>query len=333
MSDAVPFAEIWRGDFLESIHRGHAVICDDTGQIVTAWGNPDLVILPRSSAKMIQALPLISSGAAASVGLTTEHLALACASHQGAPIHTDRVTAWLTDIGLTDEDLICGPQMPRAVEDRDILIRAGQTPRRVHNNCSGKHAGFLTLARHIGAGSDYGDPVKPVQKAVKTAFEEVTGAATPGFGIDGCSAPNFATTLHAFARALAWFASAADRPGANAKAAVSLVDAMCSHPELVAGEDRACTDLMRAMGGRVALKTGAEGVFAAILPDQKLGIAVKAADGATRAAETAICALLVRCGALEAEHPATRHYMTPDITNWDGLVTGFMRPDPALFSA
>ena len=112
MNQPAPFAEVWRGPILESVHVGHAVICDDTGQIVEAWGNPEQVILPRSSAKMIQALPLINSGAAEEKGLGTEHLALACASHNGAAIHTDRVNAWLADLGLTDDDFRCGPQVP-----------------------------------------------------------------------------------------------------------------------------------------------------------------------------------------------------------------------------
>lgn len=321
MTQPVPMAEIWRGPFLESHHSGHAVVCDDSGQIVEAWGDPDLVVLPRSSSKMVQALPLITSGAADSYGLSTRHLAVACASHQGAPIHTELVGGWLGSLGLADDDFRCGTQEPRDKDDRDRIIRSGAPVCRIHNNCSGKHAGFLTLAQHLKAGPEYVDPSHPVQTACRDAFEEATGLTSPGFGIDGCSAPNFATTMHGMARAMAGFAAAP-----TGSAAERLHQAMRLHPELVAGEGRACTELMRAMDGKVALKTGAEGYFIAILPDQKLGIALKAADGATRAAECGITALLVRLGALDADHPAARKRMNAPITNWDGLETGHLRP-------
>lgn len=332
MSTPAPMAEIWRGDFLESLHLGHAVICDGSGQIIEAWGNPDQVILPRSSSKMIQGLPLITSGAADAAGLGTEHLALACASHQGAAIHTGRVTRWLDDLGLGESDLRCGPQMPNDEPAMHGLIKTDTSPCQIHNNCSGKHSGFLTLSKHLGAGPEYIDPDHPVQTACLDAFEEVTQMTSPGFGIDGCSAPNFATSMHGFARALGWFASAHTRSDALSAAAVRLRGAMALHPELVAGETRACTELMRAMNGKVALKTGAEGVFAAILPEQQLGIAVKAADGTTRAAECAIAALLVRLGVLEPDHPATLKRMNAPVTNWRGVLTGHIRPAAGLVS-
>ncbi|SDO01442.1 asparaginase [Lutimaribacter pacificus] len=330
MTNPVPMAEIWRGPILESVHMGHAVICDDTGQIVQAWGDPETTVLPRSSAKMIQALPLLTSGAAAANGLGTEHFALACASHNAAAIHVGRVQAWLDHIGKTDDDFRCGPQEPRDLDIRDTLIREGRAPCRIHNNCSGKHAGFLTLADHLGAGPDYVDPDHPVQKACKAAFEEVTGEDSPGFGIDGCSAPNFATSLHGMARAMAFFAAARDGAGTQQSAAATLRDAMTACPELVAGEGRACTELMRAMGGRVALKTGAEAFFIAIIPERKLGVALKITDGGTRGAECAIAAILVKLGLLDADHPATRKFLNAPIRNFAGLVTGAIRPAGAF---
>ncbi|WP_299700453.1 asparaginase [uncultured Tateyamaria sp.] len=322
---AVTLAEIWRGAFLESAHQGHAVVCDDSGQIVEAWGAPETVVLPRSSAKMVQALPLLESGAAAAHSLTPEHLALACASHQGAPIHTNKVGAWLSAIGCADDDFKCGPQESRDNAERNAMIRAGETPCRIHNNCSGKHTGFLTLAKHLGAGADYVDPDHAVQKACLEAFERNTGETSPGFGIDGCSAPNFACTLHGMARAMAHFASA-DADSAEGQ----LRQAMGAHPDLVAGEGHACTRLMRAMNGKVAIKTGAEGFFVAILPEQKMGVALKIADGATRAAECAIAQILVRLDALDPNHPEALAYTSAPIRNWDGLETGHMRAAPTL---
>lgn len=332
MAQAASLAEVWRGPFLESHHSGHAVICDGAGQIVAAWGDPDAVVLPRSSAKMIQALPLVTSGAADRRGLTSEQLALACASHQGAPIHIERVNRWLADLGLDDDALVCGPQASRDKALRFEMIRASDKPCRVHNNCSGKHAGFLTLAQHLQAGLNYVDPDHVVQRACRDAFEEVTALVSPGFGIDGCSAPNFATTMHGMARAMGWFATANQRSDSMSMAAARLVDAMHRHPELVAGEGRACTRLMRAAQEPIALKTGAEGYFVAILPERGLGVAVKAADGATRAAECAIAAVLVRLDVLNAEDPEVAAFLTPTIRNWDGLATGQIKPAAGLLA-
>lgn len=330
MNQPVPMVEVWRGAFLECVHFGHAVICDQAGEVVEAWGDPDLVLLPRSSAKMLQALPLVASGAAHAQKLTPAHLAVACASHQGAAVHTDLVSAWLADLGLSDDALLCGAQPPNDTPSRHSLIQAGVEPRNSHNNCSGKHAGFLVLARHLRAEPDYIDPVHPVQVACRAAFEETTGMATPGHAIDGCSAPNFATTLTGLARAMAWFASAGDRQDAQSTAAVALREAMMAHPDLVAGEGRACTELMRAMGPVAAIKTGAEGVFVAILPQQKLGIALKIADGASRASECAIAALLARCGVLDAKHPLAQKRINAPIRNWRGIETGYVRPSPSF---
>ncbi len=325
MTQAAPFAEVWRGPFLESVHSGHAVICDDSGQIIQSWGDAGAIVLPRSSSKMIQALPLITSGAADKHGLGTEQLALACASHQGAAIHTDRVGSWLETLGMDDHAFRCGPQEPDDLPARNALIRADQSPCQIHNNCSGKHAGFLTLNRHLGGGADYVDPDHPVQQACLEAFERTTQETSPGYGIDGCSAPNYACSLHGMARAMAHFAAAPD-----GSAEARLHQAMRLHPELVAGETRACTELMRAMEGKVALKTGAEGFFIAILPEQKLGIALKAACGTTRAAECAITALLVQLGVLNPDHPAALKRMNAPIKNRRGIVTGTLKPAATL---
>ncbi len=329
MIDGVSMVEVWRGGFAESAHRGHAVLCDARGEIRAAWGDPGRVILPRSSCKMLQALPLVESGAGA--GLSTEQLALACASHQGAAIHVSRVAAWLADLGMSEADLRCGAQVPDDREERGRLREEVEAPCQLHNNCSGKHAGFLTLNRHLGGDPEYVDPDHPVQRAVRAAFEEMTGAPSPGYGIDGCSAPNFATTLHGLAWAMARMADPTGLGRARGRAAVALVDAMREHPLLVAGEGRACSELMAATGGVVAVKTGAEGVFVAIWPERGLGLALKIEDGGTRASECAVAALLVRLGALEANDPAALRRMAAPQVNRRGLVVGEIRPSAALW--
>lgn len=323
---AAELIELWRGGRRESLHLGHAVICDSRG-VVEAWGNPGAVIYPRSSCKMVQALPLVESGAADAAGLTDRQLALACASHSGARMHVEAVGDWLTALDLAKSDLRCGSHMPRDREENRRLTCSDQAPCQLHNNCSGKHAGFLTLNRHLGGGPDYVEPDHPVQQAVRAAFEEVTAETSPGFGIDGCSAPNFACSLEGLGRAMARFAN----PGSDSRGTAMrrLVDAMRRHPELVAGEGRACTRLMRAAGG-AAVKTGAEGVFVGILPQQGLGIALKILDGATRASEAAISAILVHLGALRPDDPVVLDLLSGPIRNWRGMITGEMRVSPGF---
>ena len=330
MSQPEYLVDVTRGGILESRHRGHAVICDASGGIVRSWGTPDLTILPRSSCKMMQALPLVESGAADAAGLGTRQLALSCASHNGAAIHSEGVSEWLGGLGLGEADLRCGPQEPADIPARDALIRADEAPCQLHNNCSGKHAGFLTLNRHLGGGTEYQEVDHPVQRAAKQAHEETTEETSPGYGIDGCSAPNFACSLHGLGRAMASFAAARTGGGARQDAMVRLREAMCLHPDLVAGEGRACTSLMRAMDGRVAVKTGAEAVFVAIIPELKMGVAVKIEDGTTRASECTIAAILAGLGVLDPDHPVAKQLLSQPAVNRRGLDVGRVEPAEAL---
>ena len=327
---AVDLIEVWRGDLMECVHRGHVVVAGADGEIVQSWGDPAAVIYPRSAFKMIQALPLIESGAADAAGLRADQLALACASHQGAAIHTDRVQAWLAGLGLTEADLRCGPQTPNDIPARDRLIKTDKSPCQYHNNCSGKHTGFLTLTQHLGGGAEYNDIDHPVQQAVLAAFEEVTGEDSPCFGIDGCSAPSHATSVHGLARGMVQFATAQDRSDTRAGAQQRLVNAMVSFPELVSGEGEACTELMRACGGRVAIKGGADGCYVAILPEQRLGVALKITDGGERAKEAAIAGVLIKLGVLDPAHPAALKLVNTVMKNRRDLVVGTVKPAAAL---
>lgn len=324
-------AEVWRGDFLESVHRGTAVVAASSGEVVAAWGDPRRVILPRSASKMIQALPLVESGAADAAGLGAEHLALACASHSGETVHTGLAGRWLAAIGLSEADLRCGAHPPGDLDTQCALRVRGEPPTQLHNNCSGKHCGFLTLARQLGGGPEYIDPGHPVQRAVRQATEEVSGERVAGFAVDGCSAPNFALSLAGFATALARFATPETSfSGARARAARRLVEAMAAHPVLVAGEGRGTTRLIQACQGRAVVKSGAEGVFAAILPGRGLGIALKIDDGAGRGAEAAMAALLARFGALERGHPVFAALADAPLRNWRGIPHGHLRASAAL---
>ena len=321
MARAMKLVELHRNGILESVHRGHVVVCDAAG-VVAEWGQAALEIFPRSSCKMLQALPLIESGAAKAAGLTEAQLALSCASHQGAEIHTSLAKSWLEGLGMSEADLRCGPQIPADRPARAALRENFESPCQLHNNCSGKHSGFLTLNRHLGGGSEYIELDHPVQQAAKTAFEEMTGATSNGYGIDGCSAPNFTCEVGHLARAMAKMAAPQSLGRARAEAAGALVNAMMAHPLLVAGETRACSALMAAANGKAAVKTGAEGVFVAILPQRGIGVALKIEDGGTRASEAVMAALLVRLGVVEAADPRVAGLLHRPEINRRGIKAG-----------
>lgn len=320
--------EVTRGTLVESVHRGSIAIADAAGTLKLALGDVESPVYPRSSLKPIQAMPLVESGAADAFGLGDEEVALACASHSGERMHTVRVAAWLERIGCTEADLACGPHPVRYEPVWRAMLARGEQPSRIHNNCSGKHAGFLTLARHLGvpvAGYEKHD--HPVQRTVAKTLAELAGVgADMPWGVDGCAAPNFALPLTAFARALA---TLADPTARHAAAARRIVHAMASNPELVSGTGRTCAILMRAGRGRVVVKTGAEGVFAGIVPELGIGIALKIDDGATRASETVIAALLEKLGLLHGDEAAAELIRAP-ITNTRDAAVGERRPAAAL---
>ena len=317
--------EIWRGSYLESVHTGMAVICDKDGEISHQWGDPNSLILPRSSAKMMQALPLIISGAEKKFSIGEDLLALACASHNAAEIHLSRVLGWLTHLGFSETDLRCGPQPSNDPRIKKEMREKGQSPCQIHNNCSGKHTGFLSVSRHLNAGPEYTDPDHPVQLLVMDVFQELTENKVDGIVVDGCSAPNPAMPLYSLAKAMSWFATAHKRDDQLSKAALKLRNAMVNYPELVAGEQRACTNLMKACEKKAILKTGAEGVFVAILPELEKGIALKIFDGGTRASECAIASLLIQLGVLSSNHPTALAYTHAPILNWRNIETGMMK--------
>ncbi|MDR3527437.1 MAG: asparaginase [Rhizomicrobium sp.] len=308
--------EVTRGDLVESVHRGAIAIVDAEGVLRFALGDVASPVYTRSSLKPIQALPLLESGAAEAFHVSDDEVALACASHSGETIHTGTVEEWLERIGCSEADLACGPQLPRHEPTLRNLLANQEKPSRLHNNCSGKHAGFLTLAKHLGAPiAGYVNISHPVQQAVLATLARLSGVSNPASGIDGCAAPNFAIPLTAFARALAQIA------GKKTQGAERILRSMMAYPELVGGSGRFCTQVMRAANGKAAVKVGAEGVYAAMLPELGLGVAIKIDDGAVRGAEVALAVVLEKLGVVKADAGLDSH----PITNTVGTTVGYVR--------
>ena len=291
-----------RGPMVESRHRGAAAICDVHGRLVRSWGDVSAPIYPRSAVKPLQALPLVESGAAERYAVSDGEIALAAASHNGESLHTDTVRRWLGRIGLDTGDLACGVHPPMDATTAEALVRAGRSATPLHNNCSGKHAGIMTMALHRGAGTaGYRSPDHPVQKEVVRALCEMgdIDLGDPVIGPDGCGLPTVALPLTALATAFARMAAPPTLSAERGAAARRVVGAMLAHPYMVAGRDRFDTLAIEAAAGAFVVKGGAEGVHAAIVLATGLGVALKIDDGAKRAAEVAMAALLQELGVLD----------------------------------
>ncbi len=323
--------EITRGQLVESVHRGSLAIVDAKGRVVFGMGDVTGLVYPRSALKPVQAFPLAVSGALAEFGLSDVELALACASHTGMPLHTERVAGWLARLGCSEADLYCGPHAPTDRTTDQALIRANEKPCRLHNNCSGKHTGFLTLAKHIGAPlSGYAQPDHPVQQRALAALRKLSGYdGEIVTGVDGCAAPNFAIPLTALASALAKLGAPDGLPAEERNAAHAICRAIAAHPDLLQGPGRPNTAMIEDTKGRALAKTGAEGVYAAIIPEHGLGIALKIDDGTTRASETAMAAILVQAG-LASPESSTGKLAHGPLKNTRGEVVGERRAAAAL---
>jgi len=334
-SDRAPAAaapvmvEVTRSGMVESRHYGMAAVAAADGRLVAAWGDVELPVYARSALKPIQALALVESGAADGLEVSPAELALACGSHGGEPEHVAAVTAWLARIGCAEDDLVCGGHLPGHAPSAAALLRAGGSVRPVHDNCSGKHAGFLTVARHLGHPTQgYARPEHPVQQRVLGIVEQITGLdlAHTALGIDGCGVPAPALPLGNLAYAMARFGRPDALPEGRAAAAVRLRQAMAAHPFMVAGSGRFVTEALRVLGPSVCLKSGAEGVFVGALAEPGLGFALKIVDGAGRAAEVATLRLLDRLGAVDAaQRRALARFAAPPVKTRAGRTVGEIR--------
>jgi L-asparaginase II len=312
-------AEILRGKVIESRHRGAFAVCDASGKIVSAMGDVNAAFYPRSAIKAFQTLPLLQSGAADRFGLTPEEIALCCASHEGEPEHLRVARAVLAKAGNTEADLECGTHWPTGDTMR-AMVRSGEAASAIHNNCSGKHAGMLALARHMRVDvKGYVKPDHPVQKEIAKSYSAICGTdlANVSMGIDGCSVPTWALPAHVLATGFARLPALPE--GQRMIAAVSV------HPSMVAGTGRFDTNIMKAVP-RLFIKWGAEGTLCGCIPHAGLGFALNCDDGAYRGATLAAAEMVLKLDVWNAEERVSlATFTSKTISNWRKLEVGLER--------
>jgi len=282
---------------VESFHRGAAAVVDSHGHVIEAFGDINRLIYPRSAIKPLQAFVLAESGAIERYGLGSEQIALACASHSGQLLHVKAISKWLETIEVDEDMLECGSQQSSHRSTREDMIRRGTTAGAIYNNCSGKHAGFITVARHCGEPVEgYIQRAHPVQQRVLQTLEELTEepVASRPSGLDGCGIPLVGMSLRAIAGAFARLSCGHFDSSTRSQSARAIREAMMRHPELVGGEKRFCTEVAAATAGQAVVKVGAEGVYAGMITGNaaQLGFALKIDDGSRRAAEVAMGSLI-----------------------------------------
>jgi L-asparaginase II len=326
--------EVTRGGVVESHHSGAIAVLDADGGVVLRIGDIDRPIFPRSAIKGLQALLLIESGAADRFGLSEAEIALACASHNGEEAHVAAAASMLAKAGRTAAALECGAHWPMRAEAAYPLARASATPTALHNNCSGKHAGFVCVA--CAEGDDpagYVAADHPTMREVIGAVSSMTGHSLGEavMGLDGCSIPTHAIPLRALAFGFARFATGHGVGPERAKACARIRAAVAAEPFFVAGSGRFDTRLMELLGARAFVKVGAEGVYCAALPELGFGVAIKCDDGATRAAEVMMAAVVARLLPLsEREREGLVPMLRPRLRNWNGIEVGALNPADLL---
>jgi L-asparaginase II len=321
--------EVTRGDLVESIHRGAVAVIDGAGEMVAKCGDIERSVYARSAIKPLQALPLIETGAADYFNLSENEIALACSSHNAEDVHTNNVDRWLGRVGLSSDDLECGACPPKLDETLRDLYGAGEAPNNLHNNCSGKHAGMLNTALHMGESTKgYIGLIHPVQKRITEALTEMMGSdlSQAPAGIDGCGIPVFGMSLTAIAKGMAKLANPDQHSPARKTGIERISQAMAAHPYMIAGRGRFDTALMQATEGDVLAKGGAEGVQVAFIPRLGLGIALKIDDGGRRGADVAMMAVLKHLGVLDDTNLRSLvKWLEMPLNNWAGTLVGIAR--------
>jgi L-asparaginase II len=290
--DIVKMVEVIRGGFTESTHRGVAVLINSNGEILQEWGNSNTLIYPRSALKPIQSLNLYKDGVAKALGLSDNLIALTTASHHAENIHQKMINNWLKKINLKEKHLSCGPSWPWNIKDQFKAHSKYKVKRKIFHNCSGKHCGHLAVSKYKNLPiKNYQNKDHPIQKDLIKLIEDLSKYKIKNIGVDGCTLPNPLIPLKKFAFAMAQLA---DYKKLNEYSTIAkrIFDSCVKFPEITGGSKSINSILTKLSKGKIFVKNGAEGVFVAIIPEQKSALAVKIIDGASRAAEVAIAGLL-----------------------------------------
>mgnify|MGYP006165762141 CR=1 FL=1 len=282
-----------RGNIVENIHQGVAVAMDSEGRVIKKWGDITTEIFPRSALKLIQTFGIITTGADKALKLKDEQIAFATSSHHAEPVHLDMVKSWLAELDLEEEDLMLGPAWPLSQKRKDYIVRHEGRKSRIYHNCSGKHCGQLSICKHSKFKTlNYQDLKHPVQKLFIQNLEKLSETKINHIGIDGCGLPAPSLPLERFAYALTKFADPAKLEGVDKKAVMKVFECCVKHPVLFGGSESVNSILTKSSNKKILVKNGADGVFSAIIPDEKMAIVVKIKDGNMKAAEVAIAGLL-----------------------------------------
>lgn len=320
----------WRGNAIESRHRGSVAVVEASGHLFAALGDVQRAVFPRSAIKFLQAIPFVESGAVEAYSLDDRHIALSCSSHNGEPIHAGLAQNWLERIDCTHDDLECGAELPLHKATQFELMAQGRGPQRHHHNCSGKHLGFLSTCKHLGDSvHNYRLYNHVAQQRWFQVLESLTNTRVVQlpWGYDGCAIPTLALPLQRVALSMARFGVVSRFDGERRTAVERIHAAISSNPYLVAGKERLCTALMQQLAPRILVKVGADGVYTAVIPEHQLGVALKIDDGNDSAARVALGAVLQTLGVLSTnEIQALAEYFRPCVTNSRGETIGHIEP-------
>lgn len=324
-----PLIHVTRSGLIECIHYGDIAVCDASGTLTGRVGDPSRTVFWRSSAKPIQALAVVQTGAADRFAFTAKELSICCASHHGSADHVATVRGLLAKMGLDESALQCGTHMPGDPQENARLVREGKDPSPAHNNCSGKHTGKLASTLALGADvATYLEPDSPVQQLIIKNMSVLSGVA-PGdiiLGVDGCSAPIHGMSLQAMATAFARLATPATLPHDLRPAAARIIAAMAAEPVMVSGKGAFNSALLEAYQGRIVAKSGAEGLCVFGLTDLGIGVAIRTVDGSARGQSSAVLRVLELLGACDdSTRAALEGFVTTPLKNCRNQVVGEVR--------
>lgn len=320
--------EVLRGPIVESLHQVMAVVVNEVGSMTQYWGNPQFLTVPRSAIKMLQALPLIESGAADHYGLDERHIALACGSHRGEKEHLAALQEWAEKVGIKESELVCAPHLPYDEASAHEMIRRHHAPTAFCNNCAGKHLAIITTCKHLNEDpTGYEKYEHVAQKRLRKVLTETMKVdhAKVSLGVDGCGIPSYGVPLLSMAQGMASLINSKEAPLRKA-AAERVLRAVRNQPFYTSGSDNFATAVIEKTQGRCIVKGGAEGVYCVVMPEKRIAFAVKAADGAGRAAQMVTASLLLNLGGMTAEEfKSLSKFTQPSVSNWKGDVVGQIR--------